>query len=66
MCVLDKIKALPAPLFVLHFASKAIIAFGLGIILASYLQGLGWWIVGLGVVLSMPALSKIFCCKCSK
>lgn len=60
MSIVDKIKALPTPLFVLHFASKAVFTFGLGILLASYLKGLGWWIVGLGVVLSIPSVIKIF------
>ena len=59
MGIIDKVKSLPTPLFILHFASKAVIALGLGVLLASQLEGLGWWIVGLGFVLSIPAAIKI-------
>jgi hypothetical protein len=60
MSIIDKIKALPASLFILHFISKVIIGFGLGIVAARCMQGLGWWIVGLGIVLSVPAIVKIW------
>ncbi|NQU74493.1 MAG: hypothetical protein HQ547_07295 [Candidatus Omnitrophica bacterium] len=60
MGIIDKVKGLPTPLFILHFASKAVVAFGLGIVLGSRLEGLGWLIVGLGVVLSIPAVIRIF------
>ena len=59
MGIIDKVKSLATPLFILHFASKAVIALGLGVLLASQLEGLGWWIVGLGFVLSIPAAIKI-------
>ena len=57
--MIDKVKALSTPLFILHFFSKMIFAFGLGILLANRLEGLGWWIIGLGVVLSIPTAIKI-------
>jgi len=60
MGIVDKVKGLPTPLFILHFASKAVIAFGLGVLLANQIEGLGWLIVGLGLVLSIPAAIKIF------
>jgi hypothetical protein len=60
MNVIDKIKVLPTPLFILHFSSKVLIGFGLGIVVARCMQGLGWWIVGLGIVLSVPAIMKIW------
>jgi len=44
----------------MHFASKAIIALGIGVLLGSCLAGLGWWIVGLGVILSIAPATKIF------
>ena len=59
MCLIDKVKALSTPLFILHFFSKMVLVFGLGIILANRLKGLGWWIIGLGVVLSIPTAIKI-------
>ena len=60
MGIIDKVKGLPTPLFILHFSSKAIVALGLGVLLASRLEGLGGWIIGLGVLLSIPAAIKIF------
>jgi len=57
--MMDKVKALPGPLFILHFSSKMIFVFGLGILLANRLEGLSWWIMGLGVVLSIPTAIKI-------
>ncbi len=57
--MVDKVKGLPTPLFMLHFFSKMVFVFGLGILLASRLEGLGWWIIGLGVVLSIPTAIKI-------
>ena len=59
MGIIDRIKGLPTPLFILHFSSKVLFAFGLGILLANRLEGLGWLIVGLGVVLSIPTAIKI-------
>lgn len=59
MNMVDKVKGLPTPLFMLHFFSKMVFVFGLGILLASRLEGLGWWIIGLGVVLSIPTAIKI-------
>jgi len=60
MSIIDKVKGLPTPLFILHFLSKAIVALGLGVLLAGRLTGLGWWIVGIGVVLSIPTAIRIF------
>jgi hypothetical protein len=42
MSIMDMIKTLPAPLFILYFASKVIIGFGLGTVLARCMQDLGW------------------------
>jgi len=60
MGLVDKVKGLPTPLFVMHFSSKMIICFGLGVILASYVGGAAWWIIGLGVALSILPIIKIF------
>ena len=59
MGIIDKVRGLPTPLFMLHFFSKIVFVFGLGILLASRLEGLGWWMIGLGVVLSIPTAIKI-------
>lgn len=45
------------------FFSKMIFAFDLGILLANRLKGLGWWIIGLGVALSIPTAIKILAKK---
>ena len=57
--MVDKVKGLTTPLFVLHFISKMLFVFGLGILLGSRLEGLGWWLIGLGIVLSIQTAVKI-------
>ena len=59
MGIIDKVRGLPTPLFMLHFFSKMLFVFGLGILLGSRLEGLGWWLIGLGIVLSIPTAVKI-------
>ena len=59
MSIIDKIKALPGPMFILHFSSKMLFVFGLGLLLGSRLEGLGWWMIGLGIALSIPTAVKI-------
>jgi hypothetical protein len=59
MNLIERVKNLPGPLLCLHVASKAIIGFGFGIVLAKYLEGFGWSIVILGVILSIPPIIKI-------
>ena len=60
MSLIDKVRGLPTPILVLFIASKLIIGVGLGVLLASCIAGLGWWIVIVGVLMSVPGALKIF------
>jgi len=60
MSVVDRFRKLPTPMIVLHIASKAIIGIGLGAALAEWLGAYGWWIVVLGVALSIPPIYIIY------
>ncbi len=59
MGLVDNFRKLPTAMIILHIASKAIIGFGLGILLASYLRGFGGWIILLGIALSILPIYKI-------
>jgi len=60
MGVIDKVKALPTPMFILFVSSKVIGGIGIGVLLGQALHGLGWWILILGVILSIPPAIKVF------
>ncbi|NQT21958.1 MAG: hypothetical protein HQ579_00805 [Candidatus Omnitrophica bacterium] len=59
MSIVDKFRNLPTPLLLLHILSKAIIAFGLGVLLASYFKTYAVWIITGGIVLSIPPIYLI-------
>ena len=59
MSIIERVKNLSAPILVLHIASKAIIGFGLGIVLANQLREWGGWIIALGTLLSLIPGYKI-------
>ncbi|MGB2629922.1 MAG: hypothetical protein WBD24_00765 [Candidatus Omnitrophota bacterium] len=54
--LVDRLRALHGSMIGLHIFSKVLIGFGLGVVFAKHLAGLGWWIVLLGVVLSVPPI----------
>ena len=60
MSILDKVKALPNPMFVLFVSSKVIAGIGIGVLISSCAKGFGLWIFLLGVFLSIPPVMKIF------
>jgi len=68
MNYVDNFRKMPTPMIVLHVASKAIIAFGLGVLLGERIKdGSGglisispMLIILLGIILSVPPLIKIF------
>ena len=63
MNLIEQVKKLHAPMFVVFVGSKVIVGIGLGVLLANYLVGFGWWILLLGVVLSIIAAAKAISVK---
>jgi len=59
MSIIDNVRKLPAPFLVMHIASKAILGFGLGIVLAKQLSDFGGWLIALGLLLSIAPGYKI-------
>lgn len=59
MSVVESFRKLPTPMIILHIFSKVVIGFGLGMVFAGNLNFSGWWIVCLGVILSIPPIMKI-------
>lgn len=56
---MKKFKKLPDRYIFLHITAKSICCFGLGILLAGYLAGYAWYIIGLGFILALPGAIKI-------
>lgn len=60
MNLIKQVKKLKTPMFILFVISKIIVGIGLGVLLAGILQGTGWWILILGIILSaIPAIKAI-------
>lgn len=59
MSIVDKAKKLPTPLFVIYFAGNFVFGLGAGILLAGMLEGLGWTLLILGVLMHVPGLIKM-------
>ncbi len=60
MSILDKVKSLPNPMFVLFVSSKVIAGIGIGVLVSSCVKGFGWWILLLGIALSILPAIKVF------
>ncbi len=60
MSILNKVKSLPNPMFVLFVSSKVIAGIGIGVLVSGLVQGFGLWILLLGILLSVPPAIKIF------
>lgn len=56
---IKRFKKLPTPLMVMHITGKVIVCFGLGILFADYLTKFVWWIILLGVILTIPSGNRI-------
>ncbi|MFH1395749.1 MAG: hypothetical protein ABIH09_06305 [Candidatus Omnitrophota bacterium] len=54
MSIVDKVKSLPNVVLVLFIASKFVIGLGLGALLVSSLEGIEWWLILIGVAMSVP------------
>ena len=63
MSHVDKFRKLPTPMIILHIASKVIIGIGLGAALAKWIGPYGWWLIVIGMVLSIPPIYLILKCE---
>jgi len=60
MSMINKVKSLPNPMFVLFVSSKVIVGIGIGVLISCFAKGFGIWILLLGIILSIPPVIKIF------
>jgi len=51
---IERVKSLSNGMFALFVFSKGTIGFGLGFLVAGDPFGIGWWVLGAGIVLSIP------------
>lgn len=61
MSIVDKAKSLQNPMFILFVSSKVIVGIGIGVLISCFAKGFGLWILLLGIILSIPPCTKIFC-----
>lgn len=58
MSAIERVKSLSNPMFALFVFSKVVIGFSLGFLVAGDPFGIGWWVLGLGIILSIPGWKK--------
>ena len=58
--MIDKVKALDTPMFVLFVGAKALGGLAIGIIIAPYVGRIGWWVMLGAIIISIPVMLKIF------
>lgn len=51
--LINKVKQLSSPMFFIFVISKVLVGIGLGALLASFIGVYAWWILGIGVGLSL-------------
>lgn len=56
----NEFRKLPTPILLSHVTSKFVFGIGLGVLLAGYLKGLGWWIMLLSFIIAIPSAITIF------
>ena len=54
--IMDGVKRLSAPMFVIFVLSKVLVGIGIGILLIRYLYQYGWWFLIAGIALSLICL----------
>jgi hypothetical protein len=59
MGIIESFRKLPLPLLSLHITAKFLAGIGVGVLLADYLNGLGWWLILLAVLISVPSAYRI-------
>ena len=60
MRMVEKVKALDTPMFMLFVSVKALGAFAIGIIIAPYVGRIGWWVLLAAIIISIPVMVKVF------
>ena len=56
---IKRFRELPTPILILHVSARFVFGLGLGVLLARYLMGFGWWLIVLAVVMGIPGGCKI-------
>lgn len=57
---INEFRKLPTPVLFSHVMSKFVGGVGIGVLLAGYLAGLGWWIILLSFIIAIPSVITIF------
>lgn len=60
MKMVERVKALDTPMFVLFVSVKALGALAIGIIIAPYVGRIGWWVLVAAIIISIPVMLKVF------
>lgn len=58
--MVERVKALDTPMFILFVSAKALGGMAIGIIIAPYVGNIGWWVLAAAVIISIPVMLKIF------
>lgn len=59
MGLINRFRELPTPIIVLHISAKFVFGVGLGVLLAGYLTGFGWWLILLSLIMGIPGAYKV-------
>lgn len=59
MIMVNKVKGLDTPTFILFVLAKALGGLAIGILIAPYVGNIGWWVLLASFIISTPVLSKI-------
>ena len=59
MNMVGKVKVLDTPMFLLFVSAKAFGGMAIGIIIAPYVGNIGWWVLVLAIIISIPVMRKI-------
>ena len=60
MKMVDRVRALDNPTFLLYVSAKSIGGMAIGIIIAPYVGRIGWWVLVVAIIISIPVMIKIF------
>jgi hypothetical protein len=60
MSMVEKVKALDTPMFILFVSAKALGGLAIGIMIAPYVGRIGWWVLASAIIISIPVMIKIF------
>jgi len=59
MNFINRFRKLSTPILTLHITAKFVFGVGLGVLLANYLSGFGWWIILLALIIGIPGAYKV-------